>query len=291
MNNFNKENKARLLLFISAILWSLGGLLIKGVSWHPVAISGMRSAIAVPVILLFCRCRPRFTWSFLQIAAAVAYMMNVTLFVVANKLTTAANAIFLQYTAPVYVAVVSAWFLKERTTKFDWFTIFAAMGGMFLFFLDDLAVGGMVGNVCALGSGVSFAALVLLLRKQKDEAPMEALLLGNIFTAVVGLPFMFGPAPGASGWVGLLLLGLFQLGLAYALYATAVKHVTALEAILIPVLEPVLNPVWVFLAMGETPGPWSLLGGSVVLVAVTVRSVVRITGGKPGRYKTPSLEG
>ncbi len=280
MKNLSKENKARLYLFLTAFLWSLGGLLIKGVTWHPLAIAGVRSALAVPVFLLFCRPRPRFTWSFLQIATAVAYMLSSTLFVVANKLTTAANVIFLQYTAPVYVAIFGAWFLKERTTAFDWLTIFAAMGGMFLFFLDDLEIGGMLGNILALVMGVIFAALALLLRKQKDGAPLEGLLLGNILTALVGLPFIFGSPPGVSGWLILLLLGIFQLALPYVLYAKAVKHVTALEAILISVLEAVLNPLWVFLVIGETPGPWSLLGGAIVLVAVTVRSVVRATGGR-----------
>lgn len=148
----------------------------------------------------------------------------------------------------------------------------------------------MLGNVCALAMGVIFAALALLLRKQRDGAPLEALLLGNILTAVVGLPFMFGPPPDVSGWLILLFLGIFQLGLPYVLYAKAIKHVTALEATLISVLEAVLNPLWVFLVIGETPGPWSLLGGAIVLVAVTLRSVVRITGGKPERYKASNLD-
>jgi drug/metabolite transporter (DMT)-like permease len=143
-----------------------------------------------------------------------------------------------------------------------------------LFFLDDLTTGGFWGNVCAISSGATFACFVLFMRKQKDDSPVESVLLGNILTALVGLPFMFEAMPNASSWIGLVLLGVFQLGLSHALYATAIKHVTALEAILIPVIEPILNPLWVLLIVGETPGPWAFLGGLIILFSVTVRCVV-----------------
>jgi drug/metabolite transporter (DMT)-like permease len=103
---------------------------------------------------------------------------------------------------------------------------------------------------------------------------VESVLLGNILTALIGLPFMFQGTPSSSSWIGLILLGVFQLGLSYALYTTAVKHITALEAVLIPVVEPILNPVWVFLVIGEAPGRWAFLGGAIVLAAVTGRYVV-----------------
>jgi drug/metabolite transporter (DMT)-like permease len=260
-------------LIATAILWSSAGLLIKMISWNPIAIAGMRSAIATLVLFVFLR-RPHLTWSSAQIGGAVAFAATVILFVLANKLTTAANAILLQYTSPIFAALLGAWFLGERATRLDWTTIFVVIGGMTLFFLDDLTTGGLWGNVCAIASGVTFACFVLFLRKQKNDSPLESVFLGNILTALIGLPFMFQAMPSPSSWVGLVLSGVLQLGLSHILYATAIKHVTALEAILIAVVEPILNPVWVLLVVGETPGPWALLGGFVVLASVTIRYVV-----------------
>ncbi len=262
------------LALAAGVLWSLGGLLIKWVEWNPLAISGARSAIAAVMILAVVR-RPRITWSVAQVGGAMAYAATVILFVAATKLTTAANAILLQYTSPVYAALFGWWFLGERVTWGDWVTIAVIIGGMLLFFLDRLTVGGMWGNVLALASGITFAGLATLLRKQKDGSPLESVLMGNVLTALIGLPFMFQGAPGGSTWVGLILLGVFQLGLSYVLYSEAVKRITALEAILVPVVEPILNPIWVLLVMHEAPGRWAILGGVVVLSAVTGRYAVK----------------
>jgi len=268
-----RRRRAIALAFLAGALWSLGGLLIKLVAWNPLAISGARSAIASLVLLAFIR-KPRLTWSRIQISGAIAYAATVILFVAATKLTTAANAILLQYTAPVYAALLGAWLLKERVAWLDWLTIAVVIGGMALFFLDKLTVGGLWGNGLSIASGVSYASLIVLLRAQKDGSPVESVLLGNVLTVVIGLPFMFRGAPGLSGWVGLILLGVFQLGLSYVAYTTAIRHITALEAALIPAIEPILNPLWVFLVMGEAPGRWAFLGGAVVLAAVTGRYVI-----------------
>jgi len=257
----------------ASVLWSSGGLLIKWVSWSPLAIAGARSAIAAVVLLVALR-HPHFSWSFAQVGGAVVYTTTVILFVVATKLTTAANAILLQYTAPVYAALFGAWFLGERVAWLDWVIIAAVLGGMTLFFLDRLTPGGLWGNICAIASGVSYAGLVTFLRKQKSGSPLESILIGNLLTALVGLPFMLQGPPGGASWVGLIFLGVFQLGLSYVLYSTAIKYITALEAILVAVVEPILNPLWVFLLIGEAPGRWALLGGTVVLIAMTVRYAV-----------------
>ena len=262
------------LALAAGVLWSLGGPLIKWVEWNPLAIAGARSAIAAVILLVVLR-RPRITWSVAQVGGAMAYAATVILFVAATKLTTAANAILLQYTSPVYAALLGWWFLGERVTWGDWITIAVVIGGMLLFFLDRLTVGGMWGNVLALASGITFAGMTTLLRKQKDGSPLESVLMGNILTALIGLPFMFQRAPGGSTWVGLILLGVFQLGLSYVLYSEAIKRITALEAILVSVVEPILNPIWVLLVMHEAPGRWAVLGGVVVLGAVTGRYVVR----------------
>ncbi len=265
-----KRTRAIIYLVITAVLWSLGGILIKSVKWNPVAIAGARSAISSLVILVYIK-KPKFTWSSDQILAAIFYAGTVILFVSANKLTTAANAILLQYGAPVYVAILGSIILKEKTTISDWITIAVVIFGMFLFFLDKLQPGNLFGNIVAILSGVAFALYIIFMRKQKDESPIESTLLGNILTAIIGLPFMLNSSPTGSSWIGIILLGTVQLGLSYILYSIAIKEVTALEAILIPIIEPILNPIWVFLAMGEAPGKWAFIGGVIILTSVTLR--------------------
>ena len=271
----NDKPRAVLYMAITAALWSLGGLLIKLVDSNPLAIAGTRSAIASIIIFLYLG-KPKFTWSRAQICAALSYTGTVILFVAANKMTTAANAILLQYTAPVYVALLGAWLLKEKTKLLDWAAIILTIGGMALFFMDGLDMNGYFGNICALLSGISFAFFAVFMRMQKDGSPLESVLLGNILTALIGLPFLFQGMPHATGWLSLVLLGVFQLGLPYIFYAKAVKHLSALEVILIPVLEPILNPIWVFLLIGEVPGTSAFAGGAVVLTVITAWCVMPI---------------
>lgn len=270
------------LLLLVAVLWSLGGVFIKLVDWNPVAIAGTRSAIAIPVVML-CAGVPRWPFSRLQWGGAIAYAGTVMLFVAATRLTTAANAIFLQYTAPIYVALLAPWLLKEPSRRSDWLAIVAALGGIVLFFLDRLTLAGLWGNILAILSGVSFAALAMIMRKERGGAPMQIVLLGNIVTAVIGLPFALAAgSPDPRTWMVLFGLGIVQLGLPYVLYSVAIRRVTALEATFITLLEPVLNPVWVMLAIGERPGRWAAIGGGLVLAAVLVRGV-------SGAMRRPSL--
>ncbi|MCS7174776.1 DMT family transporter [Pseudothermotoga sp.] len=261
---------AILFLIITAILWSLGGLLIKLVNWNPIAIAAGRSIISALLMLAYVR-KPKFNWSRDQILAALFYFGTVTLFVTANKFTTAANAILLQYGAPVYVAIFAPLILKEKTKTADWIAIAFALFGMTLFFFDELEVKNLFGIVIAVASGVSFALYIIFMRKQKDASPIDSTLLGNILTALVGLPFIFSQSFEFQNVLGIVLLGTVQLGLSYILYSIAIKYVEALEAILIPIIEPILNPIWVFLAFGEKPGSWALLGGIIVLSSVTLR--------------------
>ena len=249
-------------------------MLIKSVDWPSMAKAGARSAIAAAIMWAWIG-RPKFTWSRMQIGAALAYFGTVSLFVIANDRTTAANAIFLQYTAPIYVALLGGWFLGEKTRRIDWLCIGLALFGVVLFFRDDFDARGLFGIIVALASGVSFAAMVMLLRRQKDASPETSLLLGNLLTAAVGLPFGWGHHLSGNEWAILGVLGAVQLGIPYILYSVAIKRVTALEAILIPMLEPILNPIWVALTRGEVPGAWSLVGGGLVLGAVLIRGLVR----------------
>ncbi len=270
-----ERSKAMLLLAATAAMWSIGGLLIKMVNASPLAIAGARAAITVIVLLIYIR-KPKFNWSLPQVGAAISCSATSILFVTATKTTTAANAILLQSTAPIYVAIFGVWLLKEKATKYDWLTVAVVMGGMGLFFIENLSTKGLWGNFCALLSGVTYAFFVIFMRMQKDGSPLESTLMGNIITTLVGLPFLFRSVPSASGWFWLLILGVFQLGIPYVLYSTAIKKATALEAVLISIVEPILNPVLVFLMLGEAPGIYALIGGTIVLTSITLKCVLTI---------------
>ena len=264
-------------LIIAALCWSLAGILFKYVEWPALAVAGGRGIIAAGFLVLFCGRKLHFTWTRLQIGAAVAYAACTVLFTLANKMTTAANAILLQYTAPVWVALFGAWLLGERTRPIDWLTIGAVLTGLGLFFYEGLQLNNLSGQLVALASGVAFAAMTILMRKQKDSSPLESIVLGNVISFLIGVPALLtAPAMPASGWIALSLLGVVQLGIAYLLYSKALRHVTALESILIPVFEPILNPIWVMIFIGERPGLLALLGGLIVVGSITLRAVSSI---------------
>jgi drug/metabolite transporter (DMT)-like permease len=261
-------------LLLTALLWSTGGLLIKSIDAHPFAIAGGRSIIAGIVLWVYLR-KPNFTYSIAQLSGAFMYALTVILFVLANKMTSSANAILLQYTGPIWVALFSGVILKERVQTIDWLAIITVIIGMSLFFIDELTISGMNGNIIAICSGFAFAGLAIALRMQKDDSPFESILLGNILTGVFGSYWIMESLPLSNGSIiGLLLLGIIQLGIPYILYAKAIQHVTALESILIPVLEPLMNPLWVFLVTGEIPGKGAFIGGAIVLLAIIFRSIM-----------------
>lgn len=261
------------LLFLSAILWSTGGIIIKSLSAPAPVIACIRSAAAVILLMIILR-KPIRIPSRTALIGAFFYAATVTLFVFSNKLTTASNAIILQYTAPLYVLLLSRFYLKEKASTSDWVFMFILMGGIVLFFFDDLSGGRMLGNILALLSGVSFGCLTITLRMQKDQTPEDTLILGNIICVLVTFPFLFSSGVDTFNITGSVVLGVFQLGLPYLLYSIALKKVRAIDGILIPIIEPILNPLWVFLFNGEAPGFWSLIGGSIVLGSSVVRSIL-----------------
>lgn len=274
MSESQQHSRAVVGLVGAALLWSMGGVLLKSVHCHPLAVAGGRGLIAA-LFLMLCLGRWRLRITPLMLGAAVAYAGTTALFAAANQLTTAANAILLQYTAPVYVAWLGRWLLAERVTRLDWVTIGVVFAGMALFFGDQLTADGLAGSILAVVSGVAFAFMTVLLRKQKDAEPVDSIVLGNLIGAAIGLPFFFtGLPPDAKSWGALVALGTLQLGLSYFLYARAIKHVTALGSILILMIEPLLNPTWAALVLGERPGRWALVGGSIVLGAVTARALI-----------------
>ncbi len=274
MPSRGKHNLAVFALIATAALWSIGGLLIKSVQWNPFGIAGARSFIALFVFLPFLR-QCRFRFSVPMVLGTVAYSLTTILFTTANKLTTAANAILLQYTAPVFVILMASIFLRERMTRVDVLCVAGVLAGLVLFVFEGMGGGHLPGDLIALASGVTFAGLAVSMRAQKDANPMESVILGNLLNALICLPIGFAVSKPAGGLGWLVVLGLVQLGLSYVLYSFAVRHVSALQTVLLTVLEPLLNPVWVFLATGEKPGLYAILGGIVVLGMVVLHAVLK----------------
>jgi drug/metabolite transporter (DMT)-like permease len=275
-----RMNRYIFLLLGSAVAWSLGGVLIKSVDWNPIAIAGSRSFIAVLVIAaLMPRVLRRISWPI--VPGALAYAGTVILFVVSTKLTTAANAIFLQYTAPIYIALIGPWLLREKTKRLDWIIIAIALGGIALFFIDRLSLQGLWGIVAGLASGFCFALLTVSMRHQREGSPEAIILLGNLITFFFALPFIFPIENLSRNALGLVLLGVVQLAIPYLMYAIAIRHVRALDAALISIIEPILNPLWVMLATGERPAFWSIIGGAIVLAASLMRTLLRSSGEPP----------
>lgn len=267
------RNKAIVFVLIAAILWSTNGLFIKMIDLGPLTIVGVRSVIAAVMMIAIYHKSLRFNWSFPQLAGAVTYSATIILFVSATKMTTAANVVFLHYTAPVFTALLGAWLLKEKVSRLDWAILSVILVGMALFFVDEFAVTGLWGNIMAIISAVTFAFMILFLRFQKDGSTLETIVLGNIITALICAFFVIQEPPTTNDWLPLIYMGTLQIGLSFIMYCSAIKYLAALDAVLIQIIEPLLNPIWVFIVIGETPNFWAIIGGVVVLSAVTFRNI------------------
>jgi DME family drug/metabolite transporter len=265
--------RSRLLLLAAALLWSTAGAAIKLCDLSGWQIAGGRSLVAGLFLLLAVReTRRRPTLPVLLVS--MAYAFTVVLFVLATKLTTAANAIFIQDTAPLWVLLLSPWLLRERPGRGELLAVPIYGLGLGLFFLDELSAGQVTGNLVALASGVAFALSIVGLRRLRYDGP-SALVWGNLLAAAAALPLWSrGPAPRPLDLALLAYLGIFQLGLAYLCFSRGLEKTPAVEASLLVLLEPVLNPIWTFLLAGERPGPWAMVGGAVVLAATAWRTVV-----------------
>ena len=275
MENSNKS-VGILAMVATAFLWSIAGLFIKVIDWNPIAIAGLRSFIASIVIFVYLK-RPEFNFSFPQIAAAIAHAVTMLLFVAANKTTTAANAILLQYTAPALTAFIGAVLLKERPRVEHFAALPLAAAGMIIMFFNELGGGNLFGNVLALMSAITLSFYFVFMRMQKDGSPIESILLSHWFTAIICIIIsLFLPFPQVTlkSLGAIAVLGIVQLGLSAILFSIAIKRVSAVSANLIAVIEPVFNPVWVFIAIGEIPGVNALIGGGIIVLAVTIASVI-----------------
>ena len=266
---------AILLLIITGVLWSTGGLLIKLIPWSPISIAGIRSGLSAIIIYLYSKPKSkgfgRNIW-----AGAFCYSVMVICFVSANKITTSGNVILIQYAAPIYVALFGFSFLGEKATKIDWITIAIIIFGLSCFFYEDLSLIQKWGNVLAIFSGLGFAGLILLMRKEKKSNPIDCVLLGNLITFVICLPFYYkGVTMEITPWMAITFLGFVQLGLAYILFSTAIKYVNALDAIIYPVIEPLINPLLTFIFLGELMSETALIGGFLVITGVIGRGFLQ----------------
>lgn len=268
------RKKGIYLLVLTSILWSFSGVCTKFISWNGFAVAGIRGLIAALLLLIVNR-RPRLPRSGFQVAAIFSYVGLVVLLILSTKLTTAANAILLQYTAPIYSAILGYFVLKEPVTRHDITVIVLVLIGLAVFLYDGLADGRMAGNLIALLSGVCYGTMNVFMRKCDKDAPADNIFWGNLLAFVLMLPFMGRPEITAVNIGIILFMGIFQLGLAYILYSIAIPHVPALEATIITVLEPILNPVWVMLFYGEKPGIRTIIGGAIVLLAISGKDVLR----------------
>jgi len=261
-----------------AFLWSTGGLFIKLIDWNPFWISGLRSLIAG--VFLFSLIRTvRLQWSWPLLGAALANALCMILFVVSNKYTTSANAIVIQYWAPVATALWAVLFLKEKVHAEQLVALVATLAGLALLFADKLGGGEFWGNLMALGSGLAFSLMFLFTRLQKhgEGAALQSLMLSHVVCAVASLSVAaFQPPPQVTLTSGLsiLALGVGQIGLAAVFFSYGIRRVSAVTANLLSVIEPLFNPVWVFLVVGEAPSAYTFAGGALILVSVTVAGVV-----------------
>ena len=267
------KRKAILLMLLCATLWSTGGIFIKLIPWSPFVIAGWRSLIASGIVLFYFKAwKIKFRFNRRAVLNGLFMCLTFLGFVVANKLTTAANAIVLQFTAPVFLMVFSTVLFHEKFRRADIVAVIFTMVGIALFFLDQLKPGYLMGNCIAILAGASMAGMYLSMGKTDDETRMGGMLLGHLFTALVGIPFTFFTVTQVSTIpiLCILALGIVQLGIPYILLALSSRNCPPLACSLLGAVEPLLNPVWVFLFAGEAPGVFALIGGVVVIASVTL---------------------
>jgi drug/metabolite transporter, DME family len=275
--------KARWQLVLAALCFSTAGAAIKWCHFGPWQIASGRALVAMlAIVTLIPEARRRWTWRVALVGTG--YAAAGLLFVFANKLTTAANTVFLQATNPLFVVVLAPWLLREPIRRADLaFMSVLAVGLALLFVGGDrrfaTAPDPVLGNALAAGSAVAWAFTVtgyrwLARQASRDHGPIAAAAAcGNLIVFLVCLPGALPlAAGGAVDWVIVVYLGVFQLGLAYVFLSRAITRVPALEASLFLLAEPVLSPVWAWLAHGETPGPLAAVGGAVILTATALKS-------------------
>lgn len=274
MQTIAEHRRGLLAVIASALLWSTGGIFIKLISLNAFQLSSLRSLFAALVFLILFR-KKLLEVNGLTFLNSLFYAAILILFVIATKMTTAANAIFLQYTAPIYVLFLEPLINKTKYQLVNIVTIVFCFIGMILFFIGELSPGYLEGNIIALLSGIAFAAFLIGMRKNRPEYQFSSIFYGNVIITLVCLPSMFSvKAISISDFGMIAFLGIFQIGFAYAIFSYGLKRVYAIEASLISMIEPVLNPVWVFIWYGEVPALLAITGGIIIITAISVRAFI-----------------
>ncbi len=278
MAEIKAQKKSILLMLTCASLWSIAGIFIKLIPWNPLVIAGFRSLIAAVIVLIYMRyIKQRIVINRASVLSGVLLALTFLAFVTANKFTTAANAIVLQFTCPVFILVISVVFLRQRLRMLDVAAVIVTLAGISLFFLGQFTPGGLLGNGIAIGSGLTFAGMYVVTGRTNDAARISGILLGHLLTAAMGITAtFFYPTPVTpTAVVSIIVLGVFQLGIPYILYGIAVRNCPPLACSLLGAIEPLLNPVWVFVFVGEAPSAFALVGGVIVIAAVTLWCILR----------------
>lgn len=264
-----RRQRGTLYVFVAALLYSIGGLCIKVIPWNGMSINGGRTAIALVVIgaYLIWRRHPLKLNRWVAVGALSVFGCN-ALFSMANKMTTAANAIVLQFTAPIFVLLFSILLFQKKPTRLDLVTCLLVFGGILFFFLDSLEKGNNIGNVIALLSGIAYAGVFLMNELPGGDA-ISSVFWGDVLSAMTGLPFLLQETEfSATGIGSLIVLGVFQVGVAYILLTEGLKTTPAVTASLVSGIEPVLNPVLVAVFYREFIGVMSFVGAVVVVGSV-----------------------
>ncbi len=259
--------RGNLYMLMAAVLWSTGGILIKFIPGNAIAINGARSFIA---FLFFCiyKRKIHFQCNRYIVAAAFCLVMTNFLYVIANKLTTAANAIVLQYTAPIFVLIWDCIYRKKLPQKSQYIIVMMAFSGMILFFFDQLDGGHLLGNLLAIGAGVCFSG-VFFINSLPQSSSEDSSMLAFLTSFLISIPLLGDVFQmDVTGIGALLALGIFQVGLAYLFFSKGSKLTSPVSASLIGLLEAILNPIWVLIFYGEQVGKYAMLGGAIILLAV-----------------------
>ncbi|MBA3512845.1 MAG: EamA family transporter [Pyrinomonadaceae bacterium] len=273
-----------LLILAAAIIWSTGGLFIKWTALSGLELSFGRSLLAAIIVAIFTR-REGFGLNRVTGLASLLYAALLLLFVLATKETTAANAIFLQYTAPLYVLILEPLLYQEKFRRRDLLTVIACVIGMSLFFVGKLRPQDVTGNLLALASGLCFAFYFLLLRHSSARQVNRAssVIYGNLLVVLLCAPAGLAALPDLTRFDALvvLYLGVVQIGVAYTLFTLGMaRGIRSLDAGIVGYIEPVLNPIWVFLVLGERPSKWALIGGAIIISAVLVHTTLKAKEGR-----------
>lgn len=272
----DRQTPGFLYVFFSAVLFSIGGICIKMVPWNAMSINSARNLISAIMIGIYLRATGhRIVVNPAVLFGALCTTATTTLYVLANKMTTAANTIVLQFTAPVFVVLFSWLFFRKKPRKLDVITIVFVLIGIIFFFVDGLSTGNTLGNVLALISGVSYAG-VFMMNSFAHSDSLSSIFIGQCISAAAGFPFLLRETDfGVQAVLGILLLGIFQVGLAYILLSKGLKTTSAVTASLTSAIEPILNPMLVAIFWHEYVTPTALVGAGIVIVSIIVYNVLK----------------